>query len=97
MFTDPGALWDYYDKPREDAGFATLVDARTQVANPEQINDGDDTAPSKRIIRVIPQYKNEKATAGPYVANKIGLPRLRRECPHFNQWMCRLETLGAHK
>jgi hypothetical protein len=58
------------------------------------VNDGDDTAPSKRIIGAIPQYGREKATAGPFVAGQIGLPKLREQCPHFSEWLGKLESLG---
>lgn len=59
--------------------------------NPELINDGRETAPSKRILKEIPEY--DKATAGPAVAKRIGLPKLREKCHHFNEWLTRLENL----
>jgi hypothetical protein len=61
---------------------------------PEEINDGKDTAPSKRIIRHVPQYNSRKASAGPQMAAAIGLPRLRAECRHFGAWVARIEQLG---
>jgi len=60
--------------------------------NPELINDGPATASSKRILDEIPEY--DKATAGVAVAEKIGLPMLRRKCRHFDNWLARLEQLG---
>ena len=36
--------------------------------SPEHINQGAETAPSKRIIKEIPSYENEKRTAGPIMA-----------------------------
>ncbi len=39
--------------------------------DPELINDGPHTAPSKRILDVAPYY--DKATMGPIVAERIGL------------------------
>jgi len=62
---------------------------------PEEINDGRDTAPSKRIIRHVPQYDRQKADAGSSAARAIGLPRLREACPHFGRWLAALETLGS--
>jgi len=65
--------------------------------NPELIDDGETTAPSKRIIAEIPEYDGNKATSGPLVAGKIGLPTLRQKCAHFAEWLKRLEGLGrAH-
>lgn len=60
--------------------------------SPDRINDGVNTAPSKRIISKIPEYKNGKGSIGPLVANKIGLDTLRR-CLHFDDWLKRVENL----
>ena len=60
----------------------------------ELINDGDNTAPSKRIIGEIPEYEKMKPSAAPIVAEKIGLPTLRLQCKHFDEWLCRLEMLN---
>lgn len=60
----------------------------------EHIDDGRDTAPSKRIIDVLPEYKGRKASAGPDIAEYIGLTTIRNKCPHFDQWLARLENLN---
>ena len=59
--------------------------------NPELIDDGPDTAPSKRILAKIPEY--DKVNSGPVIAALIGIPVLRRECRHFNEWLTKLEGL----
>ena len=71
-----------------------LVDA-VKDANPEEIDDGPNTAPSARIIAEVPEYKGRKASAAPNVLEQIGLEHLRFRCPHFEQWMTKLETLGS--
>ncbi|MCZ7557115.1 MAG: DUF4276 family protein [Bacteroidia bacterium] len=68
--------------------------AIAQQTEPELINDNFETAPSRRIIGQIPEYAAAKSTAGPLIAEAIGLQRLRAACPHFNDWLTRLETLG---
>jgi hypothetical protein len=60
---------------------------------PELINDGPTTCPSRRIIQYLPAYESQKADAGSLAAKTIGLPRLRQACPHFNEWLTRLEQL----
>jgi hypothetical protein len=60
----------------------------------EHINDGVNTAPSKRIIGQLPEYEGRKTTAGPDIAEYIGLSKLRAACPHFNRWISTLEHLG---
>jgi hypothetical protein len=62
---------------------------------PELINDGLTTCPSRRIIRYLPGYENQKADAGSLAAKTIGLPKLRQACPHFNDWLTRLENLDS--
>jgi uncharacterized protein DUF4276 len=69
---------------------------KTEVMHlePEQINEGATTAPSKRIIHHVPIYKRNKVRVGAPSAAAIGLNNLRTKCPHFGNWVSRLETLG---
>jgi hypothetical protein len=62
--------------------------------NPEEINESPQQAPSKRIIRYLPEYANQKAQVGPLVAQDIGLTVLRNKCRHFNDWMSTLENIA---
>lgn len=66
-----------------------------EVQSPELIDDGQHTAPSKRIIAQFPQYSDLKTTVGTQMAERIGLDNIRSKCPHFNSWLDRLEKLGA--
>ena len=77
-----------------DVGIRRLTTLNAQFESPEHIDDGVDTAPSKRIISEIPEYARRKASAGPIVAANIGLPTLRRECAHFAEWLNGLERLA---
>lgn len=70
---------------------AQLKTVRDRFSTPEDINDDPETAPSKRILRIFPGY--QKAVHGPLVARRIGLETLRRECPHFDEWLTWLEHL----
>ena len=80
--------WEYLEHDRAIANLVAMVGDTC----PELINDGIETAPSKRILKQIPEY--DKVTAGWTVAEQIGLMTLRQKCPHFNQWLTRLEQLG---
>lgn len=60
---------------------------------PEDINDAAATAPSKRILQVVPSYS--KVVDGPIVAAEIGLEKIRSACPRFHAWLARLEALGT--
>lgn len=72
-----------------------LIQMTSQFASPELIDDGEQTAPSKRIIREIPEYEGMKASVGPLIADKIGLDVLRAKCRHFGEWLSRLEGLAG--
>ncbi|MFV0345717.1 MAG: DUF4276 family protein [Bacteroidales bacterium] len=54
-------------------------------ANPEDINDGKDTAPSKRLDGIIADYN--KIVYGSLLAQEIGLEKIRKKCPRFNAWI----------
>lgn len=59
-------------------------------SGPEMVDDGVDTAPSKRIMNVYPKYA--KTFDGPLVISDIGLDEIRRQCPHANRWLSAIET-----
>jgi hypothetical protein len=63
-----------------------------QFTSPEEINDSQQTAPSKRIMELKPRYG--KVTDGVLISQKIGLTVMRAQCPHFNQWIGKLEALA---
>jgi len=63
---------------------------RQQFATPEEINDSPVTAPSKRVEELVSGY--EKLLFGTLAALRMGLATIRRECPHFKDWLERLET-----
>ena len=58
---------------------------------PEDINDSIETAPSKRIQNVFRGY--QKVLHGSIIARRIGLERIRKACPLFDEWLYRLEQL----
>jgi hypothetical protein len=78
-----------------DAQIARLQTITDTFSTPELIDDGQHTAPSKRIIREFPAYEGAKTTVGPQAGEAIGLSQIRAKCPHFNQWLTKLEELGA--
>lgn len=91
LLSDPQKLdGEFIDRGEEISRLVHLV---STFESPELINDGESTSPSHRIIEVIPEYRGRKASAGPLVAGRIGLPTLRQRCPHFAEWIGRLERL----
>lgn len=64
---------------------------RDQFATPEEINDSPQTAPSKRVEKLVPGY--QKPFLGNLAALEIGLNQMRAECPRFALWLSQLESV----
>lgn len=91
LFSSPKSFMiEFFDEPK---GILELEKILEEKRNPELINDGQETAPSKRIISIFPTYANNKAAIGSMIAQEIGLEMLRRSCRHFGEWLARLEKL----
>lgn len=58
-------------------------------SNPELINSGVETAPSKRIINCINGF--DKANVGVDVLEKIGIENIVGKCQHFSEWIKHIE------
>ncbi|WHT18575.1 DUF4276 family protein [Crossiella sp. CA-258035] len=59
-----------------------------KAGGPELVNDGPDSAPSKRLLRYHPGYL--KTAHGPKAIQDLGLPALRAQCPHLDAWLAEL-------
>ena len=75
-----------------NADVRQLHQIRSSFPTPEDINDNPQTAPSKRIEQIIPRYN--KPAHGFLISESIGLDTIRAECPRFDEWLTRLESLG---
>lgn len=89
LFSKPEAFENWCDDPQV---VINLKRIRCGFESPEHINEGYTTAPSKRILSIFRQY--DKVLHGSLVALDIGLETIRRECPMFNSWIERLESLA---
>jgi len=87
LFADPEAFQTRF--PRKQKQVEALVRIRERFGTPEHIDN--ELPPSKRILAELRSY--EKVIDGPTIAGRIGMERLRRECPHFNDWIERLAAL----
>jgi len=70
----------------------TFMAIRNKFSTPEEINDSYDKCPSRRIEGVFQGFK--KTINGITAASQIGLEKMRQECPHFNEWITKLENIG---
>jgi hypothetical protein len=89
-----GLLFSDCDRFAEGIGRTDLRESFQTIRNgfntPEEINDSPHTAPSKRVLALFPNY--EKPLFGTLAASRIGLDAIRAECPHFNDWVTKLEA-----
>jgi hypothetical protein len=74
------------DDPKLGRHLAALVE---EAGGPELVNNGPDTAPSKRLLKACPSYR--KVIDGPDAIELLGLPALRDACPHLDEWLRVLE------
>jgi hypothetical protein len=90
LFSDPSKFEFAYPNKKDE--IKQLIAIRSNFESPEDINEGKDTAPSKRIKKIIPEYN--KVSAGCNIAMQISLAKIRKENPHFNEWLKKLEQLA---
>ncbi len=68
-----------------------IDDILSQFNNLEEINNSQETAPSKRIEK---QCLYIKTTHAPNILKQIGLAKIREKCAGFDAWITHLESLG---
>ncbi len=91
LFSHPNALAEGLNV--ESSPFREILE---QYDTPEEINDGDATAPSKRLERLCPFYNQKtKVSIDIRIAEAIGIPTMRKKCPHFDAWLRKLENLES--
>lgn len=77
-----------------DAPVRQLHELVERDGPPEAIDDGSETAPSRRIDRLFPGYEPAKTSIGVELAACIDLAVVRGKCPHFDEWLKALEGMG---
>jgi len=87
LFSDCLRFAEGIGRPELAPQFQAIRDA---FNTPEEIDDSPITAPSKRVQVLLPDY--EKPLLGTLAVLQIGLDAIRAQCPHFRQWLERLEA-----
>lgn len=68
----------------EEADLNEIKEIIESHPNPETINDGLETAPSKRLKNLIPAYK--KIVYGNIIIETNGIGEILNRCPRFRLW-----------
>jgi hypothetical protein len=89
LFTEPTIIASSFGQSSLQSA---LQNIRASFASPEDINDHEETAPSKRLGKLFPSYN--KPFYGELIAERIGIGRIRGECVHFGTWLGKLESFG---
>lgn len=91
VLTDPARISTLYEVPKTE--IEALCRDCGAFATPEEINLGSHSHPKYRIEQKVQGY--DENVAGPLLAEDIGLATLRVRCPHFGEWLTRLEQLDV--
>lgn len=80
-------------------GFSSIIEDRailqkleaivSKYGNPEDINGGTETAPSKRLEKI---FSYEKVIDSYSILSRIPVAVIREKCPRFNRWLGQIET-----
>lgn len=90
LFCDPS---QFGSSAATNAQIQAIIELAARYPNPELIDEGQHSAPSKRIEGLFPEYRVSHGRIGPKIAQLIGLPAIRAKCPHFDAWITKLESL----
>lgn len=81
LFSSDKGFIKYFD---EDNALE-LQEIVDKYENPEDINSTPDGAPSKRLLRIVPEY--DKVMYGNIIALEIGITMILDRCPRFKEWV----------
>jgi len=90
LFSSPAEIAAAVNQPETAK---QLEQIRQTFPTPEEIDDQPQSAPSKRLLTVIEGY--QKPAHGALIASRIGIERIRGQCPHFAEWLSTLEALTS--
>lgn len=88
---------DGFESFWEDCIHEQTASIINEYSDPEEINGGPQTAPSKRIIEIFKTCgeKYDKVADGNLVALEIGLDTILNRCPRFKNWIFNLAQLAT--
>ena len=94
LLSDPEKLDKALSLLQGSSRLSDLERILVKCGGPEDVDDDPETAPSKRLRKLYPGY--DKVVFGVLVAEEIGIEGIREKCPHFDEWVSKLEQLKPH-
>ena len=80
-------------EPNWNNSLSELQKVRNDFDTPEHINNSSETAPSKRLDKILTNPKYRKTRHAPLIAQHITLDIIEKECQYFHQWLEKLRNL----
>ena len=81
LFSDPSSF-----SLIADSSIVSRIQAiRNSFPTPEHINNSAETAPSKRLMALMPDYA--KVKNGALLSKEMGIDLIIENCPHFKEWI----------
>lgn len=77
-----------FEKYCDEAQSSKTAEIVGSFDNPEDINSSPETAPSKRLQAIIPDYN--KVLLGNLLAIEVGMDTIISRCPRFSEWVHKL-------
>jgi hypothetical protein len=87
LFSSPESFLEITDNDT----VAKIQRMRDEAISPEHINNSPETAPSKRLESLIPNYA--KVKNGTLLSKKMGIDAILNECKHFSDWIEKIKAL----
>jgi hypothetical protein len=77
-----GLTAERFGKPQLGSRLGAIVES---AGGPERVDDGPQTAPSKRLEQLFPTY--DKVVDGPAIIAEAGIESVLAQCPHAREWL----------
>jgi len=75
-----------------DSSIVSRIQAiRNSFPTPEHINNSAETAPSKRLMALMPDYA--KVKNGVLLSKEMGIDLIIQNCPHFKEWIQMIRSI----
>lgn len=87
LFSSPDSFTEITDVETVEK----IREMRNEAISPEHINNSPETAPSKRLESLIPNYA--KVKNGTLLSKSIGIDILMQECQHFARWVEKIKSI----
>lgn len=81
LFSNPASFSIIAD----DTIVEQIQEIKDSFPTPEHINSSPETAPSKRLEKLIPNYA--KIKNGTLLSKNMGIDIILEQCPHFREWI----------